>query len=427
MSEYKGVTYLRKKLMTVRNRVNTRYEYYEMKNNHTSPEVAIPWKVANCYKSKLGWCTKAVDLLADRLVVKGFKNDRFGMQNIFDMNNADILYDSAILGALISACDFIYLFLQEDGNVGMQVIDGSNATGILDRTTNLLTEGYAVLKRDSEHKERVLLDAYFTSSETVYTDFEAEKTYSIPNYAGIPLLVPIICRPDSKREFGHSRIARDMMKIQDQAEDLQTRINVMSEIGSWPQKYILGLSETAGDIDNMKATISSMLRFDKDEDGDRPTVGQFNQLSLSDSLAYFEKMVAQFAGTANITTDDMGFVTANPSSADAKKTALESLRVIAGKCQRSFGTGFINAGYTAVCLRDKQLYKRSAVYETSVIWAPLVEPDAAMFSQIGDGVIKINQSIPGFFDKAALEAMTGIKGADNVNAGLFNIDEFSTE
>ena len=50
----------------------------------------------------------------------------------------------------------------------LQVIEASNATGILDPITGLLTEGYAILKRDELGK--AVLEAYFTENETVIID-----------------------------------------------------------------------------------------------------------------------------------------------------------------------------------------------------------------------------------------------------------------
>ena len=102
-----------------------------------------------------------------------------------------------------------------------------------------------------------------------------------------------------------------------------------------------------------------------------------------------DTFVSIFSGMSSLTRDDLGFVTENPSSAESKKAALESLRVIAGKCQRDFTVGFINAGFVASCLRDNYPYTRNLVKDTKIIWKPLVEPDASTLSSIGDGIIKI--------------------------------------
>ena len=57
----------------------------------------------------LGWCTKTVDAMADRLSVVEFGNDLFNMQEIYNMNNPDVLFDSAIISSLITSCSFIYI------------------------------------------------------------------------------------------------------------------------------------------------------------------------------------------------------------------------------------------------------------------------------------------------------------------------------
>lgn len=405
MNEYKGIEYLRRKLRTFRERNLIRYNYYEMKDGHQMQAVAIPSHLSRYYKSNLGWCTKAVDSLADRLVVNGFENDGFNMAEIYNINNADVLFDSAILGALITACDFIYIRKDEDDNVQMQVIDGSNATGIIDPVTYLLKEGYAVLERDPDSGNPIV-EAHFMAGMTdIYYNGKVEH---YPNIAEYPLLVPIIYRPDARRNFGHSRITRACMDIQDKAKDVLTRSSVTAEFYSFPQKYVLGLSEDAERLDTWRATISSMLRFDKDEDGDHPIVGQFSQQSMTPHIEHFRMYASNFSGETGLTLDDLGFVSDNPSSAEAIKAAHESLRVTAMKAQKTFGTGFLNAGFLACCLRDNIAYKRSAIYQTKVRWKPIVEPDAAMLSSIGDGAIKINQAVPDFLNANNLEDLTGI-------------------
>ena len=59
--------------------------------------------------SSLGWCTKAVDSLADRVVFNEFRNDLLGMNSVFQMNNPDVLFQSAELSAMIAGCAFIYI------------------------------------------------------------------------------------------------------------------------------------------------------------------------------------------------------------------------------------------------------------------------------------------------------------------------------
>lgn len=116
-----------------------------------------------------------------------------------------------------------------------------------------------------------------------------------------------------------------------------------------------------------------------------------------------------FAGETGLTLDDLGFPSDNPSSAESIKASHENLRLTARKAQRTFGSGFLNVGYLAACLRDDYAYQRQQLYLTTPIWEPIFEPDAAMLSSIGDGAIKINQAVPGYFNKDNLRNLTGIE------------------
>ena len=95
--ELKGKNYLSRKLSSYRPRVQMRYEYYSMKKYDYSTGITIPARIRDNYRSVLGWATKAVDSLADRLIFREFANDNFNVNEIFQYNNPDIFFDSAIL------------------------------------------------------------------------------------------------------------------------------------------------------------------------------------------------------------------------------------------------------------------------------------------------------------------------------------------
>lgn len=407
--DYKGIEYLRKKLAYKANRIRLRYKFYEMKNitkdfNISTPPQLINWM--NC----LGWCSKAVDTLADRLVFREFANDNFNINEIYNMNNPDILFDSAILCALISSCCFIYISNDETGYPRLQVIDGYNATGIIDSFTGMLTEGYAVLSRNEDGVP--VEEAYFLPGKTIYYRNKknvGEYDYKVP----YPLLVPIIYRPDAIRPFGHSRISRACMSIVGSAIRTVKRSEIAAEFFSYPQKYIIGLSQDTEVMDKWRATIASLLSLTKDEDGDVPTVGQFSQQSMTPHTEQLKMFAGLFAGETGLTLDDLGFVSDNPSSSEAIKASHENLRLMARKAQRTFGVGFLNAGYLAACMRDDYPYFRKNVYLTKPKWEPVFEPDSSTLSLIGDGAIKINQAVPGYIGKENLRDLTGIESDED--------------
>ena len=157
--------------------------------------------------------------------------------------------------------------------------------------------------------------------------------------------------------------------------------------------------------------MSAMIEFTKDEDGEKPQLGQFSQQSMAPHTEQLKMFAALFAAETGLTMDDLGFVTDNPSSAEAIKASHENLRLIARKAQRTFGSGFLNVGYLAACLRDDFPYERKQFYLTKPKWEPVFEPDAAMLSSIGDGAVKINQAVPGYFNKDNLRDLTGIEAS----------------
>lgn len=402
MSGYKGMKYLKNRLNQKRTRVKTRYMYYEMKNSIKDFQISTPPELRDI-QTVLGWCGKAVDSLADRIVFREFSEDNYEIEEIFMMNNPDTFFDSAVLSSLISSCCFVYISEDEDGFPKLEIIDGANATGIIDQGTGLLKEGYAVLKRDSS--ENPIVEAYFTIGNVRV--FQNGKFRDIPNNVPYPLLVPIIFRPDAVRPFGHSRISRSCMDIVNSAMRTVKRSEIAAEFYSFPQKYVVGTSQESDPLDKWKATMSSLIEITKDEEGDKPTFGQFQQQSMSPHTEQLKMFAGLFAGETGLTLDDLGFVTDNPSSAEAIKASHENLRLIARKAQRTFGTGFLNVGYLAACLRDDFPYRRRQFYLTKPKWEPVFEPDAAALSSYGDGAVKINQAIPGYIDEEKLRDLTG--------------------
>ena len=363
--ELRGIEYLRKKLNLYQSRVNLRYKYYAMQHYRAPIGITIPAHVRAKYRATLGWTAKGVDCLADRLVFREFTNDDFNVTEIFDRNNPDILFDSAILAALIGSCCFIYISKGEDDEVRLQVIEASKATGVIDP-------------------------------------------------------IQVIHRPDAVRPFGRSRITRSGMYYQKEAEQTFERANITAEFYSWPQKYIIGLDPDAEQLETYKATVSSLLTISASDGGEKPSIGQFTTASMSPFTEQLRTAAAGFAGEMGLTLDDMGFVSDNPSSVEAVCDLLSmvhaitarrySVRVAGGTAEIDPSAGLLNVAYVAACLRDEFHYARSQFVRTTVKWEPLFEADANTMTMIGDGVVKLNQALPGYINAETIRDLTGIAG-----------------
>lgn len=412
----KGIEYLRRKLKAKRGRTLLRYGYYDMKHWTVQMDPTIPLELRN-YLTVMGWCGAAVDQLADRLVFREFRGDDFGINEFFTANNSDIFFDSAVLGALITACDFAYVYEKASGMPGLRVIDGTNATGVMDLNTMLLTEGYAILEVDQE-TDRPILEAYFLPNQTDYY-VNGVYDHTDKNPAGTPLLVPIVNRPDANREFGHSRISRACMGYMNSALQTVRKSEIAAYFYSFPQRYALGFESQKG-FDKWKASMTAMLTIGRDENDNLPQVGQFPQQSMVPYTDHLRMFAALFAGETGLTMDDLGFVQANPTSDDAIQSSHEALRLKARKSQRGFGACFKNVGYTAACLRDRMYYDRSAFAALIPIWEPIFEPTMGRIGAFGDAVFKLNEAAPGYVDANTIYDLTGIRPSEGVTNGTGN-------
>ena len=402
--EYYGIPYLQTKLIQKRVKALKRYNFYNMKNLALDFGISSPPELRS-WSSVVGWCAKGVDSLADRLDLYGFRDDVFDMTGIYDQNNRDILVDSAIKGALITSCSFIYISQDESGYPRLQVIGGDDATGILNPVTWMLNEGYAVLERDEFMQP--IKEAYFTNEFTAYYE-NGVLVDQVENKAPAPLLVPIIFKPDAQRPFGHSRISRACMAYTGSALRTIKRSEISAEFFSFPQKWATGLDPDV-EIDKWSAAMSALIRFSVNENGDdHVKLGQFAQQSMSPHVDQLKMFASLFAGEVGLTLDDLGFPQSNPSSYDAIKASHENLRLTAKAAHKSFGVGFLNAGFLAACVRDDYKYERSQITYTKPIWLPAFQADASMLSGVGDALQKINTVLPDYLTEDKVRELTGI-------------------
>lgn len=403
--EYVGIEFLKNLLTQKRIRIASRYIFYEMKNVTFDFGISTPPEL-KWWNSCVGWCAKGVDALADRLDFYGFKNDVFGLEEIFQANNKDILFPSGILGALIASCSFIYISEDDTGYPRLQIINADDATGIIDTTTGLLNEGYAVLERNIA--KQPILEAYFTHEGTFYYkdgQLIDQRYYRIKQ----PLLVPLIYRPDAKRPFGHSRITRACMEYVGSALRTIKRSEISAEFFSFPQKWMTGVDSDAEELNKWSAAMSAMMRFTLNEDGqDHVKLGQFTQQSMSPHVDQLKMFASLFAGEVGLTLDDLGFPQSNPSSYDAIKASHENLRLTAKAAHKSFNVGILNAGFLAACIRDNYDYTRQQLSITSPLWLPPFQADVSMLGAIGDAIQKINTSYPEYLTEEKLLELTGI-------------------
>jgi Phage portal protein, SPP1 Gp6-like len=194
------------------------------------------------------------------------------------------------------------------------------------------------------------------------------------------------------------------MDITDRAARTILRTEISAEFYASPQRYILGADEEAwSGTDKWKAVMGRFLALTKDEDGDTPTVGQFQQMTMQPHLDMLRQLAGQFAGETGVPISSLGIVQDNPSSAEAIYAAKEDLIVEAQAANRIFGAALGRVAQRVVQLRDgldqpsSDLRRIQARWNNPAFPSPVSAADAlvkiaTVFPWLGDSEVALERA-----------------------------------
>ena len=310
----------------------------------------------------LGWPALSVRALAARNIWDGFvhpdqPNDPFELSDILDLNRFDLELPQAIHSAYKHSCAFVTTTLGDEQSGEPPVVvmarEAVWTTALWDRVRRRVSAGLAVTAAD-EFERATAFTVYLPDAvlqvERVGNAFVADR---LPNPLGEPLIEPIPYDPQLDRPFGRSRITRPLMAATDQGMRTVARSEVGAEFFNAPQRWIMGADKDSWSQTNKwKAYIGRYLALSKDEDGDRPEVGQFSQASQQPHTDQLRSIAARAASEMNLDLSAMGIVHDNPSSAEAIYAAKEPLIMEARAANRVFGAALQRVAHRVVMLRD---------------------------------------------------------------------------
>ena len=342
---------LLRRLLEKRGRNRLRSKYYDGRNELKDIGYSLP-PVAKDIEIVVGWPEKAVEALANRVVLDGVT-----MQDGSDLSRkvADLLDEndlrntatSAHADALVHSCSFIAV-LRGDTSIGepeaiIQEFSADNATGIWDKRRHGLSSALLFEVTDDG---KTVQSIYLMDYEHTVVIVPAEPGYQVydctPNTGRIPCEL-LAYKPDAKRPFGRSRISRTVMSLTDSAVRTFLRSEMQAELYSVPPRYFLGVEpelfrdENDNEIPTWKLMMDHILAIPKDKDGEKPEVGQFPQYSFEPHSAQLRQTASMFAAATSMPPDMMGVLTDNPSSAEAIDKAQKELCLAAEQCQSWFG------------------------------------------------------------------------------------------
>lgn len=404
---------LLKKLAVHEPRVINKYEYYNADNNIRDFGVSTPKSMINSTPG-IGWAGRAVNTLSDRVVFDGFANDTFGVNDTWTNIGAYSVITKAKHDAFIAGCAFVAV--SDDPLRGRKTLipfTAQEATGEVDQTTGLLKWGLAVTKWGqtadlAKKKLGIMFDPenYIVFTPNFTAIFESRKiTQIIPNETGRCLLHPITHRASADKPLGKSRLTNTARRIINEVGRLKRREEIAEEFYALPQRYINGLAEGAKKDESMDNAIGKLWAITKDEDGDKPDIGQLPQMSIEGFIGAKKDKARDFCAETALTLRNLGYETGNPSSAESLAAMSDDLLLEAQNAQIEIGEQIKQIAITLYMAEFKVSQIPDALKALVPAWKPIFQVDVG---SAGDAINKLYQVMPELIGTVAGYQMLGI-------------------
>lgn len=382
-------------------RVADKYCYYDADNETRDYGIAVPRKFLHT-RPGIGWASRCVNIMSDRLVFDGFANDTFGINDLFKELNAMPVINKAKHDALIGGCSFVAICDTDtpdaDGNTKKLVpFTAMEATGFVDESTGMLKAGLAVTAWDLPTARRKLKNAFIAKDYIVFTpQYTAifqnrELVQIVPNETGRTLLMPITRRQSANQPLGKSRITKTVRRIIGEVARLKRRQEIAGEFYSIPQRYISGLAEGAKKDPDLDAVIGKVWAITKDEDGDKPDVGQLAQMSIVEFTDVKKDLASDFCAETALTLRNLGYESGNPTSADSLSAMSDDLLLEVQNSQTEIGEQIKNIAITLRMSIDQTAIIADALKAMVPAWKPIFQIDLV---NAGDAIFKILSVMP---------------------------------
>lgn len=408
-----AATYLLNQLWRRARRTQDKYDYYDADNDIRDFGISVPKKMVNS-KPGIGWASRAVNTLSDRLNFDGFAGDKYGINDLFEDIGATRVINAARHDSIIAGCSFIAISDDPNGD-GKKLIPFTalEATGIIDENTGLLLMGLAVtrwslpnpLKKEERDKAAQPLD-YILFLPDFTAIFQDKMLCDIKeNPTKRCLLHPITRKKSANAPLGRSKLTKSARRIIQEVARVKRRYEIASEFYSTPQRYINGLAQGAEKDASLDSALGKVWAITKDDDGEKPDIGQLAQMSIDQFQGQKKDLARDFCAETSLTLRNLGYETSNPTSADSLTAMSDDLLLEAKSLQREIGEEVKQLAITLRMSLDGTSEVPDGLKALVPAWLPIFQVD---LGAAGDAVYKLFQAMPELVGTVQSYQMLGI-------------------
>lgn len=375
--------------------------YYDGKKRLEDLGISIPDRLKGL-GVVVGWPATGVDVLEERLELTSFgAPESFDLDSVFAQNSLDTEASLGHIDALHLGVGFVCVG-KGDESVGepaqlITVESPTRMTCSYNARTRRLDSALAV-NRDKTSGNVLSGTLYLPDSNVQFERKGNGQLYETVrddhNFHRVTV-ARLVNRPRSSDSDGRSEITRAIRYYTQAGMRTMLGAEVAREFYSAPQRYVIGAADgtfkddDGNPVDGWKWIMGRLMDIPLNEDNDAttqmPTVGQFNANSPTpyfDQLRLLAQMVAAEYG---IPAPYLGFVSDNPSSADAIRAAESRLVKRAERRQKQFGRAWAEAARLVMLFRDNKLPENA--YDIHPAWMSAATPTKAASADAGQKAI----------------------------------------
>lgn len=373
-----------------------RLAYLDLRTKLKDLKAALPPELVDQLDVVVGWPQKAVDELANRIVLDGFAGrdqNPLGLGDLLAANRFDIEFPQAVTSALSQSLAFVTSTPDDEKGALLQFHSALWATGLWNRRTRALSAGLVVIdtdKLDRPTRFLLLVPGEIVDCVAGVNGWYVENVTATGLGERIPM-EPLPFRPTLERWAGRSRIDRGVMSMTDRAMRGAARLDVHAELFSALKLILLGVGEDAFDKSKWSFFVDRINTLTKDEDGELPKLEKVSAESPEPHIAVMRQLAAEFSGHTGVPLGSLGVATDNPESAGAKQEARQDIVGHAEAQHVIFGAALRRAFGTALMIRDGLPEPPVELSNLQLSWRP---PNRPTLAALADAGAKQVQAVP---------------------------------
>jgi len=344
--------------------------YYDGNDTIDSLGIAVP-QLLNDVRTVVGWPGMAVNTLEERLDWQGVAligedtDNPLGLRDVIIDNEMESDTQQGNLESLIHGVGFV-VASRGDTTEGepewlITIEPPTRMTGEWSARQRRLSSALSVDVDETAHQ--ITGVTLYLPNQTIFCErpnpsSEMRVVRRARHNLGRVPVEPLVNQPRRGRPWGKSEITPALMSYTDSGVRTMLSMEVSREFYSSPKEFILGASEDAFTDEQgnpIPAWMSYLGRFkalERDDEGELPEVRQFAAASPAPYVDQIKLLAQMVAGEASIPESYLGFVSANPSSADAIRATEARLVKRAERRQQVLGRSWANVLRLVVAMRD---------------------------------------------------------------------------